>query len=1102
MTLSRVFTGLLITIVVIALACAAVIASAPVVARKLTEHYLAQAGVDATIGNVDINLFTGALAYDDIHGASEAGDGFEIGHLAVNIDYPPLLSKQIVVTRLAIDNARIDVRRTTDNGLRVGGIPVLSPDSQSSGSMNWGLALQQLAIGALSVHYTQPATGDTPAVEQTLVLNESSASDVVTWDQDNDVPVDADMSIGDSRIRVRGRVTPFGSRITANLQVQTEKFALDLLSPITDRSGLESLTGTVDADQQIKAEYAPDSGLDIAVKGRATWLDSRLVMANGPRLSSKRFDWSGRFDMQLLQPGGDSPASVRPDNSPGQRSTDAAPPPSADDGSLRMDGALPLVRLLQIAGRRDIVPIGDNKDDPDGDTVKLNGPGFAMNATIRADDLQIGRPGGLTLRQSHLEWKGQSSLSLTGPATTIQTDSRLDTRGTELIAANGTTVTADSLGWSGSTSTDVADTFIITGQGKLNLGGLGIDVPGGLESRMAGLDFDGQTRVTSGEGAVQIHTQGDIASNQLRTTVPDALELNADRLAFTGATDTDVGTDSTDIDTDGSLSAQAFVFDISRTAAFQAGDISWDGDTEVSVGTLFSRQANGRLIAGDARLDLADTDVALTADRMTYQGSYGETPGNAGEALVLTMQGAIDGHDFDVMNTAIDMPWVSLLQVHGDGLSINGLETIDMDALKASGIGLLGDSRSNIAVVEAVTASARNFQLRDLLHYRFEELDLEGTNIHVRRDPDGMGAISKFMSGGKRASASAGSGEAAGPSSSYAFDTLDISGPAIAFVDTAVEPTVRIDGADLNLAVEGLDTATPNQNASFRLAVDLGAYGHLDGRGDIAPMASNGVNMDIDAWLRSLAMTPLSGYLNAALGRKIANGAIDGTLKMKATDGQLDGNLDTTLSNFRLAPTPHEQTNVALGVSLDTALALIRGQSDTINFQTLILGDVTSPYFSVKNLVREAVLAGLRTAILSDYSPVGLLNRAKNAVMNIGRSLVSRPAEFRPGRHYIRPEDREYLGRIAQAMNSKPDIRLTVTGHAVPEDADQMSFFHGASVDEDNHVSLQELARKRGEAVRDYLAARDVNPDHITLAEPVVDRNSEAKPEAVFSISR
>jgi outer membrane protein OmpA-like peptidoglycan-associated protein len=413
----------------------------------------------------------------------------------------------------------------------------------------------------------------------------------------------------------------------------------------------------------------------------------------------------------------------------------------------------------------------------------------------------------------------------------------------------------------------------------------------------------------------------------------------------------------------------------------------------------------------------------------------------------------------------------------------------------------MGDTDTSAAVLDADTASARGFELAGLRHYRLADLDVDGADIHVRRDDQGMGVMALYFEDDAN---DAGGGDTAASDSApstYTIDHLSLKAPAIGFTDVAVAPTVALSGSNLELSVNDLDTASPERDASYRLALDVGEYGHLDSRGTIAPLADGGMNMDLNAWIRSLALAPLSGYLNAAMGRRIARGVADGTLDLQATSGQLDGNLDTTLSNFRLVDEPNNETDIVFGISMDTALGLVRRRDDTIQFETSILGDVTNPYFSVRNLVREAVLAGLRTTIMSDYSPLGLLNKAKNALLDLGRSLVSKPVVFVAGKHYIRPEDRSYLINIAQSMREKPGLRLTIQGHATPQDADALSLLGGATIDSGNEGTLRQLARQRAAAVRDYLAARDVNPDHLTLAEPVIDREADARPEATFSLT-
>jgi hypothetical protein len=179
---------------------------------------------------------------------------------------------------------------------------------------------------------------------------------------------------------------------------------------------------------------------------------------------------------------------------------------------------------------------------------------------------------------------------------------------------------------------------------------------------------------------------------------------------------------------------------------------------------------------------------------------------------------------------------------------------------------------------------------------------------------------------------------------------------------------------------------------------------------------------------------------------------------------------------------------------------MVRRDSDIIRFETAILGDVTNPYFSIRNLVREAVLAGLRSTVLSDYSPLGLLNNAKKALFDLGRPLASKPVMFPAGRHYVRPQDRSYLSKIAQSMRRKPKLRLTIQGHATPQDADAMAGFPANLGN--SAQSLTTLAEQRATAVRDYLAARDVDPDRLSLAKPKIEDSDNTQPRVTFNLCK
>ena len=1083
MTLTRGLRRILYALAALAVVIAAVIIGAPHAAHALTVHYLSTQGVTATIDAVDVNLFTGRIEYRNARGETDAGDGFEIGRLAVSIDYPPLLSKRISLSRVALEEATVDIRRTADNNLRVAGVPVTG-GSSSDGGGGWGFALHRLTVDGLALHYRQPEIGDQPAIDREIVFDQSGARDLVTWQTDNTVSVDADMTVGEGRIGLEGRVVPFGDELSAQFEIETNALRLELLSPVARRGGLKTFTGRLDAEQRVDLRYRADSGLDMDVEGEAEWRDSRLALGDGVTAASRQADWSGRVTMRLMRADG-------------------------EPGSIETDGRLDTADLdLQAGGSSGLEADSAHWQGSTRTTLTADGIRAGLDGTLSGQNMSLTSGSDTRLHADRFDSRGTTRIDMAtaeGAPGRITTDSALDATGLDIRGPAGFSLRQPQAHWQGtSTTTFAAAGPRIETDGRLTAGESTLSASGGTRFESPGFEWQGTTATTLAAEATTVDSEGRLQAEALTLAVGDSLTIDGTNLDWQGTTHTVADGAATRIETDGTLSSADFAFRVPESGDFTASTLEWHGDFSLDMAALTARRARGRVIASEARTSIAGADLAITSQRIVFNGEYAEQP--AGDTLRLSVDGDVDGHEFAVMNTAIDAAWVSMLQGYAKHLSIDGLDDIALESLETSGLRLLGDTNTDVAVLEAVTGTARRFRLTDLRHYRLADLDIADADIHLRRDGGGMGVISEFFGGGASDATGGTNGDSEGgadsdPGSTFALDHLGVSGPRIQFHDVSVTPDVALNGANINFVLENLDTGQTDNRAEYRLALDVGAYGHLDSRGEVSPMGRGGLDMEADAWLRSLALPPLSGYMNAALGRRIAGGVADGTLSIDATNGELDGNLDTTLANFRLADDGGQATEIAFGINMDTALALVRGQDDLINFETAILGDVSNPYFSIRNLVREAILAGLRTALTSDYSPVGLLNRAKNAMMDLTRSLASRPVIFVSGKHYVQSEDRLYLARLAQAMREDTSIELTVTGHAVPGDRDGMALFHGEEVDVQNALDLRELARLRGEAVRDYLAARNVNPDRITTREPVVERSEAARPRATFTIS-
>ena len=274
----------------------------PVGLRLGAEHWLESRGYTAAIDNVDLNLFTGRLAIDGARAEDAAGDGFQIGHAAVDLHYLPLFDRQLHLAGLTLHDAALDLRR--DAGLRVAGFDLAPdtgeapPEEAAAPAEPWGFGLDSADVDGLTLRYHEPG------FSREITLATSTASDVATWTPGNPFPLDADLRLGDARVAVEGRLRPFGDRVAGELSLRVEKLTLQAFAPFVEgRGGVERLAGTLGADLDIAIDYAGDAGLDLDVTGQAGLADGEIELVEIATVAAG-IDWQGKIEARLLRPDG------------------------------------------------------------------------------------------------------------------------------------------------------------------------------------------------------------------------------------------------------------------------------------------------------------------------------------------------------------------------------------------------------------------------------------------------------------------------------------------------------------------------------------------------------------------------------------------------------------------------------------------------------------------------------------------------------------------------------------------------------------------------------------------------------------------------------
>ncbi len=535
----------------IVLACLAVLVAAfltllPIGARIAAENYLHSIGMQADIDDVDINLFTGTIGVTGATAQTAAGDGFEIGRAEISIDYWPLLSREIRLSRLSMNDARVDIRRTRDNHLRVGGFTVLpwdtSPDSTGADGSAWGFGVEHVSLDAVTLHYLQvnsgqpdSGSGGKPEVERRITLNTGSARDVDTWAPHDPAQVDLDVSSGDSNVRLHGQFNAFGEGISGELEVAMRDFELDIVAPAAHLAQLAQLSGRLNSDLALTASYGSGDGLAVSSGGQAEWRQPQIATAD-TRATGEAWAWDGDIDMQLFQPEG-AAGRIATDGTLSLGAIDISMGDTfeAQQRDLRWQGQTRLTLAeqpeawvqgsLSIAAGDLSIPAAD---------LRISEQQFDWQGTARYRS-----PGaaGMAANDGKLSWDGTLDLDLPEPVRTtdgITTDGTLSLASIDIRVGDTIEARQHDLRWQGQTTVTLANTPEVRVEGSLSAGEGDWPLPAVRISDQQ-LDWQG-TATYRGAGAVR--SEGRLTADAPRIAIAGSqLTISADALDFNGLLD-------------------------------------------------------------------------------------------------------------------------------------------------------------------------------------------------------------------------------------------------------------------------------------------------------------------------------------------------------------------------------------------------------------------------------------------------------------------------------------------------------------------------------------------------------------------------------------
>jgi hypothetical protein len=269
---------------------------------------------------------------------------------------------------------------------------------------------------------------------------------------------------------------------------------------------------------------------------------------------------------------------------------------------------------------------------------------------------------------------------------------------------------------------------------------------------------------------------------------------------------------------------------------------------------------------------------------------------------------------------------------------------------------------------------------------------------------------------------------------------------------------------DLKGVVTGLSNR-PDALGHLELDGQVDEYGVARAVGQIE-LANPTDLMDIRVVFRNIAMSRLTPYSATFAGRKIDSGKLSLDLEYKIKQRQLEGKNQVVMDQLVLGEKVDSPD--AKDLPLDLAIGILQDSDGRIDLGLPISGSLDDPKFSYGGIIWQAITNILGKIATAPFSALGALFGGDDKFENI---------VFEAGNAQLTPPEREKLVRLAEVLNKRPALIISV---------------HGVYAETDR-VALQDLQMRRTVALESgqHLEA-DEDPGPLSTRQPKVQKALES----------
>lgn len=302
---------------------------------------------------------------------------------------------------------------------------------------------------------------------------------------------------------------------------------------------------------------------------------------------------------------------------------------------------------------------------------------------------------------------------------------------------------------------------------------------------------------------------------------------------------------------------------------------------------------------------------------------------------------------------------------------------------------------------------------------------------------------------------------------------VHVSGSAIDFQDESLPIPFRTVIGDVNGEILGIST-DPTSRASVRVKGAVDGYAPVSLTGNAAPL------LDPPALALTLTFTGidlvlLTPYSGTYAGYAIERGLLNMTLDYSLENQHLKGRNDIVIDRLKLGE--KIDSDKALNLPLELALALLTDMNGIIDLKVPVEGDVDNPQFALGSVVAGAFMNLITKAVTAPFALLANL---------VGSDEDLQRLPFSVGSTDITEAGLTRLDTLADALQQRPKLVLVIRGRLSRES-------------DSEKIREQVLAQQLIAAGIDQAAIETRSPDYLQAIQERYSQLDGAQSEASFT---